>query len=116
MNGIDALSRLFSLLSEPNRLRILFIIGKEKKCVTDVINETELSQPLVSHHLRTLRESGVLVAERKAALVYYSLSDPHLIDLLKTLSGIKFKGDGGKRDGWMFPPMRFMQVWMKGGE
>lgn len=116
MDRIEALSRLFSLLSEPNRLRILFIIGKEKKCVTDIINETELSQPLVSHHLRTLRESGVLMAERKAALVYYSLTDPHLIDLLHTLSGIEIKEDAQQPDAWIFPPMRFMQSWMKGGE
>jgi DNA-binding transcriptional ArsR family regulator len=116
MELVEALSRLFSLLGEPNRLRILFIIGKEKKCVTDIIKETELSQPLVSHHLRTLRESGVLVAERKAALVYYSLSDPHLIDLLHTLSGIEVKGGGKQTGGWMFPPMRFMQLWMKGGD
>ncbi|HVN25484.1 MAG TPA: metalloregulator ArsR/SmtB family transcription factor [Syntrophorhabdales bacterium] len=115
MDRIEVLSRLFNLLSEPNRLRILFIIGKEKKCVSDIIGETQLSQPLVSHHLRTLRESGVLVAERKAALVYYSLSDPRLIDLLQALSGIEVKGSR-KQTGWTFPPMRFMQLWMKGGE
>lgn len=115
MDRIEALSRLFTLLAEPNRLRILFIIGKEKKCVSDIIRDIDLSQPLVSHHLKALRESGVLVAERKAALVYYSLSDPTLIDLLDALSGFEVKRGGDPADGWMFPPMRFMQRWMKGG-
>jgi hypothetical protein len=47
---LDSLARLFKLLSDPNRMRILFVIGKEKKSVSEIIAETSLSQTLVSFH------------------------------------------------------------------
>jgi len=49
---LESLARLFGLLRDPNRLRILFAIGKEKKTVSEIMSETSLPQTLVSFHLR----------------------------------------------------------------
>lgn len=114
--AVELLSRLFGLLSDPNRLRILFAIGKGKKSVSEIINETSLSQTLVSFHLRPLRESGILVAKRKGAFIYYSLSEPVLIDLLISLCGVSPKGRVGEEVHSVCPPMQFMRRWMKGGD
>ena len=110
---LDSLARLFKLLSDSNRMRIIFVIGKEKKSVSEIMSETSLPQTLVSFHLRPLRESGVVATERKGPFIYYSISEPILIDLLISLAGVspQEESDGGVN--FFFPPMRFMQRWMK---
>ena len=110
---LDSLARLFKLLSDPNRIRILFVIGKEKISVSEIIAETSLSQTLVSFHLRPLRESGIVATERRGPFIYYSISEPVLVDLLISLSGVSPKGEIEDKGNFVFPPMRFMQRWMK---
>jgi DNA-binding transcriptional ArsR family regulator len=113
---IEPLSKTFGLLSDPNRLKILFAIGKGAKSVSEIMKETSLPQTLVSFHLRPLRESGILSTERKGPFIYYSLSDPALIDLLVSLCGISPKRRNQEKASFVCPPMRFMQKWMKGDE
>ena len=111
---LDSLARLFKLLSDPNRIRILFVIGKEKKSVSEIITETSLSQTLVSFHLRPLRESGILATERKGPFIYYSVSEPVLIDLLISLSGVSPQVVTEREEAnFSCPPMKFMKKWMK---
>jgi DNA-binding transcriptional ArsR family regulator len=112
---LETLSRLFGLLRDPNRLKIIFAVGKGKKSVSEIMNETLLPQTLVSFHLRPLRESGILSAERKGAFIYYSVSEPALIDLLISLCGVSTKGKFKEERHFSCPPMSFMQRWMKGG-
>jgi DNA-binding transcriptional ArsR family regulator len=113
---IESLSRMFGLLSDPNRLKILFAIGKEAKSVSEIMKETSLPQTLVSFHLRPLRENRILSTERKGPFIYYSLSDPALTDLLVSLCGISPKGRIQEKANFVCPPMAFMRRWMKGGE
>ena len=113
---LESLARLFGLLRDPNRLRILFAIGKEKKTVSEIMSETSLPQTLVSFHLRPLRESGILTTERKGPFIYYSLSEPTLIDLLPSLCGVSPKGKTKETFNAVCPPMAFMRRWMKGGD
>lgn len=109
------MSRLFGLLRDSNRLRILFAIGKEKNTVSEIMGETSLPQTLVSFHLRPLRESGVLATERKGPFIYYSLSESVLIDLLSSLYGVSPRGQMKEESNVICPPMAFMRRWMKGG-
>jgi len=114
--AIESLSRMFGLLSDPNRLRILFAIGKEERSVSEIMKETSLPQTLVSFHLRPLRESGILLAERKGPFIYYSFSEPTLMDLLISLCGVSPRGSAKEKPKFVCPPMRFMQAWMKGDD
>ena len=113
---LQSLSRLFRLLNDTNRLRILFAIGKETRSVSEIMEETSLPQTLVSFHLRPLRESGILTTERKGAFIYYSLSEPKLIDLLVSLCGVSPKSNTKEGVNFVCPPMPFMRRWMKGGD
>lgn len=111
------LSRLFKLLNDANRLKIIFAIGKDGRPVSEIMQATELPQTLVSFHLRPLRESGILVTERKGAFIYYRLADAHLIDLLASLAGTPLNEENRDApNAFIFPPMRFMRQWMKGGD
>jgi DNA-binding transcriptional ArsR family regulator len=81
-NWIEDTAKLLKVLGEPNRLGILFAIGKEERSVTEIIRITGLSQTLVSFHLRALREAGIVKTRRQGPFIYYSLCNPELIDLL----------------------------------
>ncbi|RPJ08297.1 MAG: ArsR family transcriptional regulator [Deltaproteobacteria bacterium] len=113
---LESLSRLFRLLNDTNRLKILFAIGKETKSVSEIMDETRLPQTLVSFHLRPLREGGILVTERRGAFVLYSLAEPLLIDLLISLCGVSPKGMAKDEIICVCPPMPFLKRWMKGGD
>ncbi|MBI2984183.1 MAG: winged helix-turn-helix transcriptional regulator [Candidatus Kerfeldbacteria bacterium] len=61
----DGPSRVFAALGDPIRLRMTVLLSlKPDICVTDLTELLGISQPLVSHHLRILREAGVVVVER----------------------------------------------------
>ncbi len=80
---VKQLSRLFKLLAEPNRLKILCGLGLECRPVSDIVAETGLSQTNVSFHLRALREAGLVRPERRGAFIYYCLPDATLLNLLE---------------------------------
>lgn len=71
-NTLTAKSKHFGLLSEPNRLRIISFLGKDERSVSENIDKTGLTQPLVSFHLRILRENGLVKnkAKRDVRLLY----------------------------------------------
>lgn len=69
-------ARVFKALGDPVRLRILSIVASRaggEVCVCDITGVFELSQPTISHHLRVLKEVGLLTAQRRASWVYYRL-------------------------------------------
>jgi DNA-binding transcriptional ArsR family regulator len=108
----DSLARLFKLCSDPNRIRILFAIGKAKKSVSEIMSQTALSQTLVSFHLRPLRESGIVAAERQGPFVYYRATEPVFIDLLLSLAGVSPR-ESEDHVNSLLPPLQFMRNWMK---
>ena len=84
----EFLQQFLKILADSNRLRIVYFIGKERKSVSEIIQSLELPQPLVSHHLRVLKEGHVLEPEREGAFIYYSLTKPKLLGSLKELKQI----------------------------
>ena len=82
---VKELARIFKLLSEPSRLRILCSMGLECVPVSAIIAKTGLSQTNVSFHLRALREAGVVKGERRGPFVFYCLYDYRLLDILSEL-------------------------------
>jgi len=80
----DALNMqiLFQTLGEANRLRIIRFIGSGERSVNEIVSATGLSQPLVSHHLRVLRDQNVLETNRKGPFVFYAVRDKRLLDAL----------------------------------
>jgi DNA-binding transcriptional ArsR family regulator len=76
------LQLLFQTLGDANRLRILRLIGAAERSVNEIVAATGLSQPLVSHHLRVLREQQILETRRQGPFVLYAVKDPRLLDAL----------------------------------
>ena len=77
-----AVSEIFKQLSDPTRVRIFWLLSHEEECVINLAAMLEMSSPAVSHHLRSLTESGLLVSRRDGKEVYYRAADTGQIRLL----------------------------------
>ncbi len=75
-------------LSDPNRLRILLALNQGRKPVGKVVEELGLSQPLVSHHLKELRQAGLLRVEREGPFVFYEIAGPEVFTALQALADL----------------------------
>ncbi len=85
LETIEKVSRLFSALSDPTRLKILHALTVTKElCVCDLAVLAELSVSAVSHQLRLLRDRDLVRARRDGRMVYYSLADDHVATLMGT--------------------------------
>jgi ArsR family transcriptional regulator, arsenate/arsenite/antimonite-responsive transcriptional repressor len=72
---ISDLSLLLKLVAEESRLQLLCVLRRGKHCVCELIDHSEMSQSLISHHLKDLKEAGLVADEKKGQWVYYSLTD-----------------------------------------
>ena len=70
-----AAAEAMSLLSDMSRLRIFWLLCHCEECVLNISAITGMSSPAVSHHLRILKEAGVLVSRREGKEVYYTAVD-----------------------------------------
>jgi len=75
-------------LGDENRLKILLSINRKKKSVSSIVEELNLSQPLVSHHLKELRRSLLVNIERRGPFVYYEISDDRISAILEALKDL----------------------------
>jgi DNA-binding transcriptional ArsR family regulator len=75
-------------LASPVRLKILFSLKEEPKCVTDLEKLLGISQSSLSQHLRTLRYKGIVVKTRKGNKVYYTIASDAFRELLNLLPEI----------------------------
>ena len=76
------LAETFRLLGDPSRLRILLFCLQSPKAVGDIAKSLNLSQTLVSHHLRLLRGARLVRSERQAKKVFYEVADEHVSTML----------------------------------
>ena len=68
------LARMFNALGDPVRLRLLSLVASHEggeACGCDISDTFDLSQPTISHHLKVLRQAGLLDCERRGTWVYY---------------------------------------------
>lgn len=79
------LADLFRLLGDATRLRIVLACLEAPIAVTDIAHKLELSNSLVSHHLRLLRAARILKAERQGKQVFYAAADRHISGVLSDL-------------------------------
>ncbi len=78
---VDAVDRapeaaLFKALGDPHRLTMLATLARadDEVCVCDFTSALPLNQPTVSHHLKILRDAGLVTCERRGTWVYYRLA------------------------------------------
>ncbi|PLV57341.1 metalloregulator ArsR/SmtB family transcription factor [Thermotoga sp. SG1] len=78
---VYALAELFKTLSDPTRVKILYVLKDSEYCVHDIAKILGMSPSAVSHQLRILRDKRLVKRRRSGKSAYYSLDDDHVLCL-----------------------------------
>lgn len=81
-SGIDLQAKLFRGFADPSRLSILEALRDGERTVSDLVQNTGLSQPNVSNHLACLRDCGLVTVRQQGRFAFYALSDGRVAQLL----------------------------------
>ncbi len=82
MPPAEEVARLFALIADPTRLRLVSALAPGELCVCDLSAATGINRSTVSHQLRTLREGRLVRSRREGRVVFYALADDHVRALL----------------------------------
>jgi DNA-binding transcriptional ArsR family regulator len=85
----DGVAEVFDLISDPTRVKILWLLCHTEDCVANIAATVSMSSPAVSHHLKVLRQAGILTSRKDGKEVYYTLADTesaryihHIVDMI----------------------------------
>lgn len=89
----DAIAETFALISDSTRVKILWLLCHTEDCVANIAAAVDMSSPAVSHHLRVLKQAGLLDYRKNGKEVYYTLADTeearqihHIVDIIFNLN------------------------------
>lgn len=80
--------RFLKCIVDSNRRRILELISPGEKCVSELVEQSGMEQSLVSHHLKSLRDCGLVKSRRQGQNILYSISSSDIVDLLTLIRDI----------------------------
>jgi ArsR family transcriptional regulator len=75
---------VFKALSDPNRLAVIDMIKTEEKCACKILEALNITQPTLSHHMKTLCDSGLVNSRREGKWMHYSIN-AELFDEVKKI-------------------------------
>ena len=81
-------AQICQALADPKRILLLYALADGPRRVNDLVESLGMPQPTVSHHLKILRERGIVTARREGSAVYYSLADERVIQALDLLRDV----------------------------
>ncbi len=82
-NELNRLAQTYGVLGDPTRLRIVMALAGGEMCVCDLAVFLGITESAVSHQLRRLRDSALVKRRREGQVLYYSLDDDHVLNLLE---------------------------------
>jgi len=88
MNGVN----LLKCICDDTRFEILEMLQKDKElCVSDFVGKMKKDQPLVSHHLKILKNCGILKSRNEGKKAMYSISNHNLSELITSITNVSKK-------------------------
>lgn len=85
---LGKITRICKALSDPTRVRIFLFLTKKTFCVNAIVSFLNISQPAVSQHLKILRETGLVRAERRGYWMHYSANLKKVREFVNIISNI----------------------------
>jgi ArsR family transcriptional regulator len=85
-NDIRVKSRVFYALSDSIRIEILEFLQDGEKCVCEIVPKLNIIQPLVSRHLRILKETGMIRCRKDGTKRFYSIVDPKIFAVMNNIT------------------------------
>jgi DNA-binding transcriptional ArsR family regulator len=86
LDKAQLMAEFFSVLADPNRLRLISALAHQELCVCDLAAAVKVSESAVSHQLRILRSQRLVKYRREGRNIYYSLADDHIVSLYQQVS------------------------------
>jgi len=86
--------RVFKALSDEQRVRVLELLCEGETCACSLLEDLEISQPTLSHHMKILCESGIVRSRRAGKWNYYAIDDDgctHAVKLIEAIASKKIK-------------------------
>ena len=80
---INKMQDTLKIAADATRLKIMFCLLKEEKCVNDIALEINASQSLVSHQLKVLKDGEFVKSRKEGTKIYYSLKDEHVRHIME---------------------------------
>ena len=90
LSPVNDLSKILTCISQPARIQILLGLSLQEACVCHLETALGMSQASISQHLMVLRKIGLVVTRREGRHIYYSLSNPAVLDIFRQTA--KFNG------------------------
>jgi DNA-binding transcriptional ArsR family regulator len=83
LEGTQGLALLFKALADDTRVQIALALSKEELCVCDVAALMGVTEATASHHLRLLRNMGLVKYRKQGKMVFYALDDDHVAGIIQ---------------------------------
>ena len=84
LNGVEEASKIFAMLGEPVRMKIILALMEGELCVYHIFEITGGKQSAISQHLRKLKDRKIVKSRKEANQVLYSICDEHIFTIVKT--------------------------------
>ncbi|MDP0488911.1 MAG: metalloregulator ArsR/SmtB family transcription factor [Fusobacterium sp. JB021] len=85
------LAKFFKAFGDENRLKILDLIKDEEKCACNILEELHISQSTLSHHMKVLEESEIVVSRKEGKWTHYSIDPRGVERLVQVLNKLNSK-------------------------
>ncbi|MGZ4951925.1 MAG: ArsR/SmtB family transcription factor [Halobacteriota archaeon] len=80
---VEDAAEVFRVLGDPTRMRLLYALAQRELCVCDLSAVLDMTQSAISHQLRVLRSARLVRHRKVGKIVYYSLADAHVVQLME---------------------------------
>ena len=77
------LAEFFKVFADSTRMKVLYALMEKELCVCDIASIVQTTQSAISHQLRILKQSKLVKFRKDGKVVYYSLDDSHIAEILK---------------------------------
>ncbi len=79
-------AKIFRALSDPFRLKILYFLRDGEKCVCEIVPHLAIIQPVVSRHLKILKDSGIVIDRKDGTRRLYSITDQEIFRIIDDIT------------------------------
>ena len=96
---LSQVSVICKALSDPNRLRIIQLLTYGEQCGCELLEQMQITQPTLSHHMKMLEECGLVSVRKKAKWNHYSLNHDQWTAFRDYVESIRCAGEGKDESG-----------------
>ena len=88
MSDNKRMAAMFKALADENRIQILELLRDGERCACMLLEEMKITQPTLSHHMKILCDSGIVIGRKEGKWMHYSISEDGVKDMQNYLDGI----------------------------